>query len=438
MGALAATTLGSRGLESIYREKPWRVALIGAGWYGKSDLLRLMQVAPVEVVALCDVDRNMLSEARALIERRSGGKSKPLGYHDYRKMLAEQELDIVLIGTPDHWHALPAIAALEAGAHLYLQKPVGVDVRECEAILDTARRLDRTVQIGTQRRSTPHLIDAKRDIIEAGLLGRVGHVELCCYYHMRFNDDPPVREVPAFFDYDFWSGPAPVRPYDGLPHGRWRSYEIYGNGIMGDMCVHMFDTARWLLGLGWPTRIGSSGGTFVQTASNATVPDTQTAIFSYPDFDCVWNHRTWGTPADPEFPWAFKIFGEKGTLAGDVKKWVFTPVDQDQPTRRGDVVYEREAYPEDLTEDRIELHTAPATRRQQLDLLSAIETGSRPVADIEEGYISSASCILANLALDLGRPLSYDPLKREVKDDPAANRLLSRAYREGWEHPANP
>jgi predicted dehydrogenase len=351
-------------------------------------------------------------------------------------MLAEHELDIVLIGTPDHWHALPAIAALEAGANLYLQKPVGVDVRECEAILDTARRLERTVQIGTQRRSTPHLIDAKRDIVEAGLLGQIGHVELCCYYHMRFNDNPAVREVPAHFDYDFWSGPAPVRPFDGLPHRRWRSYEIYGNGIMGDMCVHMLDTVRWLLELGWPKSIESTGGTFVQTASNATIPDTQTAIFRYPYFDCVWNHRTWGTPVDPEFPWAFKIYGEKGTLAGDVRQWRFTPVDKQQPTLNGTVLYERESYPEDLTEKDIELHTAPATRRQLLDLLTAIETKSRPVADIEEGYISSASCILANVALEVGRPLSYDPLQRQVIADQVASNLLARPYRSAWQHPA--
>lgn len=435
MGALAASTLGARGLDSIFREQRWRVGLIGTGWYGKSDLMRLIQVAPVDVVGLCDVDRNMLAEAKEWVVKRTNGASNPQTYHDYRRMLAEHEFDVVLIGTPDHWHALPAIAAMEAGAHLYLQKPVGVDVRECEAILDTARKLNRTVQIGTQRRSTPHLIEAKRDVVDAGLLGKIGHVELCCYYHMRFEGDPAVRPVPEHFDYDFWSGPAPVRPFDGLPHRRWRSYEIYGNGIMGDMCVHMLDTMRWLLGLGWPEQIESTGGIYVQTASNATIPDTQTAIFRYPDFDCVWNHRTWGTAADPEFPWAFKIYGEHGTLAGDVHKWRFTPVDKDQPTLSGTTLYEREQYPEDLTEPGIELHVASATRRHLLGLLTAIETETRPVADIEEGYISSASCTLANVSLELGRPLVYDPQRRRVIGDRHANKKLVRSYQGEWTHP---
>ncbi|HPH19251.1 MAG TPA: Gfo/Idh/MocA family oxidoreductase, partial [Haliscomenobacter sp.] len=308
---LALNTLGLYGLDLINPLAPLRVGLIGTGWYGKSDLFRLIQVVPVEVIALCDVDKNMLNAAAKLVsERQKSGKTPKL-YGDYRKMLAENQLDIVLIGTPDHWHALQTIEAVKAGAHVYVQKPISVDVMEGEAMVAAARKYNRVVQVGTQRKSTPHLIDAKKNIVDAGLLGKVSHVEMCCYFHMRNNGNPPVEPVPAFLDYDMWTGPAPMRPYDGLPHIRWwRTFKEYGNGIMGDMCVHMFDTVRWMLKLGWPNSIESTGGIYVQKEGKSNIPDTQSAIFKYDELNCVWQHRSWGTPANPDYPWSFTLYGE--------------------------------------------------------------------------------------------------------------------------------
>src|SRR5215472_8720126 len=154
-------------------QKPRRVGLIGSGWYGKSDLLRLIQVAPVEVVSLCDVDKHMLEEAGEIVQSRQKSKKTPRLYTDYRKMLAEKDLDIIEVATPDHWHALPAIAAIQSGLDVYLQKPISVDVIEGQAILAAARKHNRVVQIGTQRRSTPHLIEARDRVIREGKLGKV-------------------------------------------------------------------------------------------------------------------------------------------------------------------------------------------------------------------------------------------------------------------------
>lgn len=435
--ALTLSALHSTGLPFADAQTTMRVGLIGAGWYGKSDLFRLLQVSDVDVVAVCDVDKNHLEEAGKLISERQVSKRVPALYGDYRKMLADHKLDLVLIGTPDHWHARQAIDAIASGAHLYLQKPVSVDVLEGEAILNTARKHNRKVQVGTQRRSTPHLIDAKTQVIDKGLLGKISHVEMCCYYHMRRDGNPPLEPVPDFLDYEMWTGPAPLRPYDGLPHGSWwRTFMEYGNGITGDMCVHMFDTVRWLLQLEWPKRISATGGIYVQKGGKSTIADTQTAVFEYDGLNCIWQHRTWGTPADPEYPWAFVIYGDKGTLKGSVMKYEFIPVGKGERIAK-DVVYEKEQYPEDLKEPRIELHTAPATRLHMLDLLSAIENDRLPVADIEEGHISTASCILANLSMQLNRPLAYDPVKRICIDDPEATRLLRRPYRKPWQHPAD-
>src|SRR5712692_10812627 len=260
--------------------KPKRVGLIGTGWYGKCDLLRLIQVAPVEVVSLCDVDRRMLADAAEQVASRQASKKKPRTYGDYRAMLKEKDLDVVLVATPDHWHALPMIAAVEAGADVFVQKPISVDVAEGQAMLAAARKHKRVVQVGTQRRSTPHLIEARDTIIKEGKLGKIGLVEICCYYHMRTWENPPDTEPPPSLDYEMWTGPAPMRPYNKLVHpGSWRAFMEYGNGIVGDMCIHMFDMVRWMHGLGWPRRISSSGGILVDRASKANIPDSQTATF---------------------------------------------------------------------------------------------------------------------------------------------------------------
>lgn len=434
--SLLLSSLGAQALDFIDPAKSYRVGLIGTGWYGKSDLFRLIQVSPVNVVALCDVDKNMLAGAAEMVAQRQRSGATPKLYTDYRKMLEDHKLDIVLIGTPDHWHALNAIDAIRSGAHVYVQKPISVDVLEGEAMVATARKYNRVVQVGTQRKSTPHLIEAKKNIVDAGLLGSISHVEMCCYYHMRNNGNPPVQEVPDFFDYDMWTGPAPLRPFDGMPHQRWwRTFMEYGNGITGDMCVHMFDTVRWMLQLGWPKRITATGGIYVQKTGKSNIADTQTAVFEYDNLNCVWQHRTWGTPADPKYPWAFTLYGEKGTLKASTMQYDFIPQGKGEPIHK-DVVYEKEKYPEDVTEPGIELNAAPATRLHMLDFLKAIETGSRPVADIAEGHISTASCILANLSMQTGRPLVYDPEKRIITGDREATALLQRPYRKPWEHPA--
>jgi predicted dehydrogenase len=434
--SLALAGLNASGMNVFKADKEYNVGLIGTGWYGKSDLFRLIQVSPVNVVALCDADKNILAEAGKMVSQRQKSGKVPKLYGDYRKMLAENKLDIVLIGSPDHWHALQAIEAMKSGAHVYVQKPISVDVLEGEAMVAAARKYNRVVQVGTQRKSTPHLINAKKRIVDAGLLGKISHVEMCCYYHMRNNGNPAVQPVPEFFDYEMWTGPAPMRPFDGLPHVRWwRAFREYGNGITGDMCVHMFDTVRWMLKLGWPKKISSTGGIYVQKEGKSNISDTQSALFEYDDLNCIWQHRTWGTPADPAYPWAFKIYGDKGTLSGSTMQYDFVPEGKGEKIHE-DVVYEKEKYPEDLTEPQIELNAAPATRLHMLDFINAIEKNSRPVADIQEGHISTASCIMANLSMELGRPLVYDPETKTIKGDEKATAMLKRKYRGPWKHPS--
>jgi predicted dehydrogenase len=378
----------------------------------------------------------MLNEAGQIVAGRQKSGKVPRLYSDYREMLAQKNLDIVLIGVPDHWHALIMIDAVKFGVDVYCQKPISVDVEEGRAMLAAARKYQRVVQVGMQRRSTPHLAEAREQIVKAGKLGKVALVEVYCYYHMRATGPAPAIAVPASFDYETWTGPAPMRPYCALTHPRkWRAFMEYGNGIVGDMCVHFFDATRWMLGLGWPKSISSAGGILVDKDSAANISDTQTVTFRYDDVDVMWQHRTWGDAPDQNRnnQWGATLYGDKGTLKIGVYGYDFHPVKGEAIHK--DVVYEYEQFPEDKTEKDLERHVAPAVRYHMQNLLSCIDRRDKPVSDIEEGYISAASCILGNMALKLGRELHYDPQQHRVTGDEEATRLLRRAYRAPYVHP---
>jgi predicted dehydrogenase len=432
----AARPYAAYGQHSYDQKKPRRVGLIGTGWYGKSDLFRLIQVAPVEVVSLCDVDSQMLANCADMVATRQVSRKKPRTFHDYRDMLKQKDLDLVLIATPDHWHALPMIEAAKSGVDIYCQKPISVDIREGQAMLAAARKYNRVVQIGTQRRSTPHLAEARDRVIREGKLGKIGLVEIYCYYHMRASGNPPDTAPPPNLDYEMWTGPAPMRPYNKWDHPRgWRAFMEYGNGIVGDMCVHMLDMTRWMMDLGWPKSISSSGGILVDKESKANITDTQEATFDFGDVKVVWQHRSWGTAPDPKYDWGATFYGDKGTLKASVYSYDFIPAGSGGQPIHKDVTYELEQYPEDKTEKELEKQCAPAIRHHMQDFLSAIDARSKPVADIEQGYISTASCILANLSMSLGRTLVWDPAQGQVANDDEANGRLARPYRSPWQHP---
>jgi hypothetical protein len=199
----------------------------------------------------------------------------------------------------------------------------------------------------------------------------------------------------------------------------------------------MLDTVRWMLNLGWPKRISSSGGILVQTEALANTPDTQNATFEFDDLNVLWSHRSWGTAPDPEYSWGATIYGDKGTLKLSILKYDFLPHGKGEKLH-GEALTEFDKYPDDVPDKQtisLELPVAAAIRRHMRDFLDAIDRRGRPVADIEEGLISAASCILANNALTLGRTLEFDPTKHTVVGDEEATKLLRRPYRAPWEHP---
>ena len=367
-------------------EAPLRVGLVGCGWYGKTDLFHLLQVAPVEVVGLCDVDAKAREAAGDLVAKRQASGKVPALFGDYRRLLTETKPQIVLVATPDHWHCLPMIEACAAGADVYVQKPISFDVVEGRAMVAAARRHGRTVQVGLQRRSTPHLLDARDRFIASGALGKVAAVEIHSYYGTR-GAYPPPADPPATLDWDFYCGPAPLVPYNPQIHPRaWRDEIAFSNGQTGDLCVHFYDLVRYFLGLSWPDRIVATGGVLVRDpASNVKLHDTQTALFDHGPVQVTWTQRNWGENPDPEYPWGATFYGDKGTLRVSVTKWDYKPKDGGA-AQHGDFVDETAKYPEDADHKETEIFAAPATRAHMRNFLEARAAGTRPVADIAEGH----------------------------------------------------
>jgi predicted dehydrogenase len=440
--AVAGTAMatGSRGDTADAAARPEaRLGIIGCGWYGGVDYEAFTRVADVRVVSLCDPNAHNLEKTRQAVARHQ--TSVPAAFADYRAMLEAEPLDVVIVATPDHWHALPAIAAMKAGADVYLEKPISVDVREGEALVTAARQYGRIVQVNTQRRSNPLYLKVRDEYVRSGRLGRVGLVETYSYLGLEGWSPGPIPDapVPAYLDYDLWTGPAPMLPYKTIKEDRgWRSFMEYGNGIIGNLGVHMLDKVRWLLDLGWPQSIRSTGFRYTKESFSNTT-DTLRSVLVYPDLDVSWEHRMWGLSPIPQRHWSdqwgARFIGSEGTLNVTMLEYVFTPADGGP--REGIHMCSKTG---DL--DNVDLslaggaYTETENRHVQDFLDARARRGEKlPVADIEQGHISTACCILANLSLQLGRPLAYDPETRSVPGDAEATRMLARAYRAPWTHP---
>ena len=432
--ASAAVATDTRLLAGDSARRP-RVGIIGCGWYGGVNYEAFAHHVGVDLVSLCEVNERSLEKTLELVARHQS--AVPRTFADYREMLSSGEHDIVIVATPDHWHALPAIAAMRAGADVYLEKPISVDVIEGEALVAAARKYERVVQVNTQRRSNPLYLEARDKYIRSGRLGKIGLVETYSYLANRPAHDGPDAAVPAYLDYDLWTGPAPLTPFKTVKEKDWRAFMEYGNGTIGNLGVHMIDQVRWLLGLGWPQWIQSTGGIHVDQASFSNTSDTQRSVLHYPDLDVSWEHRTWGRSPIPERHWSdqwgARFVGKHGTLNLTMYEYAFTPVDGGP--REGVHLLSTTGDLENIDFSREGAVWSDVEKRHVLDFMRARETRSRPIADVEEGHISSACCVLANLSQQLGRPLAYDPKTRTIPGDAEATRRLARPYRAPWVHP---
>ncbi len=434
--AAAGLSMAGPAVHAAPQGKVYKTALIGSGWWGMNILREAIRAGQSKVVAMCDVDRRQLDPAAAEVQQMTG--DAPKKYIDYRDLLDKEKPEIVIVATPDHWHALQTIAAVQAGAHVYVEKPISHTIKEGRAMVHAARAAERVVQVGTHRRVSPHNM-AGREFIRSGKLGKIGMVR--AFVHYGGGPEKPRKNVepPKELDWDLWCGPAPLRPFNGDPANPWsggihprgfRMYLDYANGTLGDWGIHWMDQILWITGAKWPKKVFSTGGRpikgppiLTKEEQTSDAPDHQVAVLEFDGFTVSWEHRQFaGNNAEKGESVGCYFYGTEGTFhMGWQQGAVFYPVD----SRKAPIRFEPQlGKPDDQN-----------IKELWADFLEAIETKRRPVSDIEEVHYSTNCSLLGMLSFKLGRSIVWDGEKEEVVGDPEANKLLRRQYRGEWKYP---
>ncbi len=418
-GAAAGLAFAAPAVHGAEKNRKYRTAIIGSGWWGMNILNTAIQSGRSEVVAMCDVDRNILDKAAQSVEEKTG--QAPKKYGDFRELLDEQKPEIVIVATPDHWHALCTIAALKAGAHVYVEKPICHTINEGIAMVRAARAADRVVQVGTHRRASPHNISGMK-FLRSGKAGKIGMVRAFVHYPGGPGEVVPDSDPPPGLDWDMWCGPAPLRPFNSAIHPRgFRRFLDYANGQLGDWGIHWMDQILWWTEEKWPKSVHSVGGRFIKR-DNTDAPDTQVVNFEFESFTAVWEHRWYAGNEAEKHNIGCYFYGTEGTFhMGWLDGWNFYPARKSQPVMHEDP----------------QLHKPDDQNIPELwaDFLHCIEHGGRPICDIEIGHRSTVMSLLGMLSLRLGRSVRWDGQRQVCIGDEEANRLLQRAYRAPWRYP---
>ena len=419
----AASSLVATAFPNIIlakKNKVYTTALIGSGWWGMNILNVAMASGSCKVVALCDADLNQLKPALDKVYELTG--SKPKLYSDYRELLEKEKPEIAIIATPDHWHALPAIKALEVGSNIYLEKPISHTIDEGKAIVAAQKKYGGVVQVGLHRHAAPHNI-AGMEFLKSGKAGEIKMVRAFVDYDYHERRAIPDQEPPSGLDWDLWCGPAPLHTYNPGMHPKgFRNYLDFSNGMCADWGVHWMDQILWWSEEKHPKTIYSTGGVF-DPNSPADGPDWQTATFEFESFTAQWEHRRIGGAGSEKHNVGVYFYGTLGTFhMGWIDGWTF------YPSAKG---------AQEIHMD----HTLHMPDQQNIpelwdNFIEAIGTGKKPIADIENSQYATNMSLLAIMSYKLGRSVNWDGEKEMVIGDEEATKLMRRAYREPWEYPA--
>ena len=395
------------------------VGMMGFRGRGRGLLNGFAEMPDVTVKTICDVDQRLFDRSVAEVSDRQG--RAPGVETDFRRLLDDPDIDIVVMGTPTHWHAIPTVLACQAGKHVYVEKPAGHNIAEGRAMLDAARKHDRVVQVGIQSRSGTNYEEAC-EYIRSGALGKVAFAKGWESARQRGIGYPPDEPVPEGVDYEMWLGPAPKRPFNrNRFHGSWRWFFDYGAGDLGNDGVHRVDYARRGLAAGfeamgktlpdWPTAVSAAGGKlFFDDAQEW--PDTLVVTWDYPGATLMYEMRNWQpNPIDGEAEGA-AVYGENGYVVIGNGTWRAFDENHRIVVRGASTKNDDDA-------------------RHKRDMLNAIRDGGRSACDIEIGHCASGLIHLGNIAWRTDRKLRFDP-ETETFGDNEANRLLGREYRKPW------
>ena len=408
--------------------KKYKTALIGSGWWGMNILREAISAKSCGAISLCDVDGDALEVSADEVNDLTG--AMPKTYKDYRELLEGEKPEIVIVATPDHWHALPAIAALEAGAHLFLEKPTGHTIHESRAILNTANATGRVLQMGMHRRIGPHHVSGMKFLKDGGA-GDIGMVRMFVANSGGVESPSPNAKVPDGMDWELYCGPAPMRPFNRKIHpGGWRNFLDFANGTLGDWGVHWLDQVLWWTDEKFPRRVFSTGGRPVrgkavndERGQTSDAPGSQVATYEFESFTATWEHRKFAGKGAENTGVGCYFYGSKGTFhMGWRDGWTFYPSKGGEKKVHVDADFDNEKYGHNMTP-------------LWADFIKAIETGKRPVADAEVGHQASTMALLGMISLKAGRSIEWDGEKEQIVGDPEANKLLRRKYREPWQYP---
>jgi predicted dehydrogenase len=427
-GAAAAAVVAAPAVHGQQRVKRYRTALVGTGWWGMNILGEAVASNECEVVGMCDCDENQLKGA---LEKLSGKTSdQPKRYADYRELLEREKPEICIVATPDHWHPLITIAAVKAGANVYVEKPIGHTIREGRAMVKAARDTGKVVQVGTHRRVSPHNVSGM-EFLKSGKAGKIGMVRAFVHYGGGAEQPQSNEEPPKGLDWNMWCGPGPLRPYNAKIHPKgFRQFLDYANGTLGDWGIHWMDQILWWTDEKWPRRISAVGGRHIKgpavndaRGQTTDAPDTMAVQYEFESFTAVWEHRQFaGNNAEKGENVGCYFYGTNGTFHQAWQKgWTFYASNDRQQIQHQDP----------------QLNQPDNQNIKELfaDFLAAIKEQRRPVCDIEVAHRSTNMSLLGMLSLKLGRGLHWDGSKEGVINDEEANKLLSREYRKPWEYP---
>ncbi|GAB4361345.1 MAG: Gfo/Idh/MocA family oxidoreductase [Bryobacter sp.] len=397
--------------------RKYKTALIGSGWWGMNILREAIASGECTCVAFADPDDSQIQKAAA--EHATWENAQPRRYRDYREMLRKERPDIAIVATPDHWHALPTIDAVKAGAHVYVEKPISHTVDEGKAMVKAARAADRLVQVGLHRRVSPHCVSGM-EFLRSGKVGKIGSVRL--FAHAGGSRWPRTEDSdpPPGLDWDLWLGPAPKRAYNKSIHPRgFRQYLDYANGTLGDWGVHWMDQLLWWTEETYPKRVFSMAGRFLRQ-DQTTAPDTQLVTFEFESFHATWEQRHYAANEAEKHLIGAYFYGENGTFhQGWRDGWSW------YPAKKGEKVIH--------VEPQLNAPDGQNIKELWADFLDAIAKKRRPVRDIEIGHRATAAVLLGMVSHQMGQAVPWDG--EQCPGLPAANALLRRAYRAPWVYP---
>jgi predicted dehydrogenase len=411
LASTAAVTFAPR---AIAASEKVTVAMMGVRGQGRSLTERFAALEDVNIAYICDIDPRVIERPRKIVQERKGRAPQIIG--DVRRALDDKSVDALVIATPDHWHAPATILACKAGKDVYVEKPASHNIREGRLMVEAARRYGRIVQLGTQSRSRPCIIRG----IEYVRSGKIGRVLMAKAWNAQLRENigrKPDSSVPAGVDYDTWVGPAPMLPFnENRFHYQWHWHWNFGTGDIGNDGVHQIDIARWALGVDAPVEAAGMAGKLFFDDDQQT-PDTMNIAFRYPGKMLAFEMRIWNPYGLEDQDNGVAVYGADGMVhIGRWKdRWGFKVFDRQGKLVQHDNENEPDTHPRNF--------------------IDCVRSRKAPNAEIETGHLSSLHCHLGNIVARTGRTIRFDPRTETLQEDPEANRLVHRDYRQHWATP---